>query len=279
MIRFFLIGLTVLGFSITSFTQTLIVGTFNLRYDNPGDTGNLWKNRAPVVASLIRFHQFDILGTQEGLRNQLDDLQKSLPEYAWYGVARDDGKIKGEHSAIFYKKDMFNVLDSGSFWLSEHPEKPGWGWDARNNRICSWLKLQTKKDKKTFFVFNVHFDHRGVQAREESAKLMIQKIKNIATSQPVIFVGDFNGNHQSKWYQYISNSGIVKDALQEAEHPYINNGSFNSFITNNSFTYIIDHVFITSHFQVQRYGILTDTYHGKFPSDHFPVLVELTWHK
>ena len=107
--------------------QQIIAGTFNLRYDNPRDTGNLWKDRAPVAAALIRFHQFDIVGTQEGLRNQLDDLQNALPEYAHYGIGRDDGKSKGEHSAIFYKKEKYNVIDSGDFWLSEHPEKPGWG--------------------------------------------------------------------------------------------------------------------------------------------------------
>lgn len=261
---------------ITSSAQNIITGTFNLRYDNPNDTGNLWKDRAPVAAALIRFHQFDIVGTQEGLLNQLQDLQAKLPEYAYYGIARDDGKTQGEHSAIFYKKDVFNVLDSGDFWLSEHPEKPGFGWDARNNRICSWLKLKRKKDKKVFYVFNVHFDHRGVKARMESGKLVIEKIKAIAGSTPVIFTGDFNGNHESEWYKFINGSGTVKDALSQAKDPYMNNGSFNSFKTNNPSTDIIDHIFITPQFRVKRYGVLTDTYHGKFPSDHYPVLVELS---
>lgn len=260
---------------VSSFTQTMITGTFNLRYDNPGDSGNLWKNRAPIAAALIRFHQFDILGTQEGLRNQLDDLQRELPEYAFYGIGRDDGKARGEYSAIFYKKALFKVVDSGDFWLSEHPERPGFGWDARINRICSWLKLQRVKDKKTFYVFNVHYDHRGVQARIESSKLMLEKIRTIAGNQPVIFTGDFNGNHESEWYLSIKNSGMVKDAFTLADKPYMNNGSFNAFQTNNPATDIIDHIFITRHFSVKRYGILTDTYHGKFPSDHFPVLAEL----
>lgn len=259
-----------------TFSQSITIGTFNLRYDNPRDSGNLWKDRASIAAALIRFHQFDIIGTQEGLKNQLDDLQQNLPEYAHYGIGRDDGKDKGEHSAIFYKRDMFNVLDSGDFWLSEHPEKPGWGWDARNNRICSWLKLRRKKDKKTFYVFNVHYDHQGVQARKESSKLILQKIQEIAGKQPAILTGDFNGNHDSEWYIQINTSGVLKDALSEVEHPYINNGSFNGFKTNNPSNDIIDHIFITSQFRANRYGILTDTYHGKFPSDHYPVLVELT---
>jgi endonuclease/exonuclease/phosphatase family metal-dependent hydrolase len=256
-------------------SQKLIVGTFNIRYDNPGDSGNLWKDRAPVAASLIRFHEFDIVGTQEGLRNQLDDLQQNLPEYAWYGIARDDGQTKGEHSAIFYKKEKFVLVDSGNFWLSQHPEKPGFGWDARNNRICSWVKLKEKAGKKTFYVFNVHYDHRGVEARRESSKLILQKIQQIATNQPVILTGDFNGNHESEWYVAINNSSFLKDVLGQVDKPYISNGSFNSFRTNNPSNDIIDHIFVTRQFQAKRYGILTDTYHGKFPSDHYPVLTEV----
>jgi len=260
-------------------SQTIITGTFNLRYDNPKDSGNLWKDRAPVAASLIRFHEFDIVGTQEGLRNQLDDLQKSLPEYAWYGIGRDDGQAKGEHSAIFYKKEKFNVIDSGDFWLSEHPEKPGFGWDARNNRICSWIKLKEKAGKKSFYVFNVHYDHRGIEARKESSKLIMQKIQSIAGNQPVLLTGDFNGNHQSEWYAFINNGNLLKDALLQVTKPYVNNGSFNSFQSNNPSNDIIDHIFLSKHFRATRYGILTDTYHGKYPSDHYPVLTELVLNK
>lgn len=264
-----------LTLSLSSISQQLIVGTFNIRYDNPRDSGNLWKDRAPVVASLIRFHEFDIVGTQEGLKHQLDDMKNALSEYSYYGKGRDDGQSKGEHSAIFYKKDKYSVIDSGDFWLSQTPEKPGPGWDARLNRICSWIKLRTKQGGKTFYVFNVHYDHQGVQARIESSKLMIDKIKQIAGKQPVIFTGDFNGNHQSEWYLNIKNSGVFRDVLGLVAHPYVNNGSFNSFSANNPSKDIIDHIFISSHFSVRKYGILTDTYHGKFPSDHFPVLAVL----
>ncbi len=257
--------------------QSIISGTFNLRYDNPKDSGNLWKDRAPVVVSLILFHDFDILGTQEGLRNQLDDMQAGLPGYTFFGAGRDDGKSKGEHSAIFYKKDKYLVLDSGNFWLSEHPEKSGPGWDANLNRICSWLKLKDKKSRKLFYVFNVHYDHQGVQARKESSKLILAKIQAIAGTNPVMFTGDFNGNHKSEWYLTITNSPFLKDAFFQAKNPYRNNGSFNSFQSNNPSNDIIDHIFISKQFTVKRYGILTDTYHGKFPSDHFPVLAELSF--
>lgn len=258
-------------------SQTIVVGTFNLRYDNPRDTGNLWKDRAPVAASLIRFHDFDVLGTQEGLENQLEDLEKQLPEYERYGVGRDDGKTKGEHSAIFFKKDKFEKMESGDFWLSENSDKPGPGWDAKLNRICSWVKLKDKKSKKVFYVFNVHYDHQGVEARRQSSQLLLRKIPAIAGKTPVMLTGDFNGNRESEWYTAISTSGVMKDALSLADKPYINNGSFNSFRTNNPSNDIIDHIFMTGQFRVDRYGILTDTYHGKFPSDHYPVLVALTF--
>lgn len=263
--------------SMATKAQQLITGTFNIRYANQNDSGNLWKDRAPVCAALIRFHQFDIVGTQEGLRHQLDDLQAALPGYAFYGLGRDDAKSQGEHSAIFYKKDRFLVKDSGDFWLSEKPSAPGFGWDAKHNRICSWLKLVDKKAQKTIFVFNVHYDHQGVVARTESSKLILQKIAAIAGKGPVILMGDFNGNHQSEWYTMIQQSTALKDTYTLASDPYVPNGSFNAFRPFPQSKDIIDHIFISKPFRVSRYGILTDTYHGKFPSDHFPVLATLEY--
>jgi endonuclease/exonuclease/phosphatase family metal-dependent hydrolase len=252
--------------------QSFIIGTFNVRYDNPKDSGNLWVTRLPVVASLIRFHDFDVLGTQEGLRNQLDDIKNALPEYTYFGVGRDDGQAKGEHSAIFYKTAKFNVLKSGNFWLSTTPEKPGPGWDARLNRICSWVQLQDKKSKKKFYFFNVHYDHQGVQARRESSLLILKKIKEIAGNEPVVFTGDLNGSHDSEWYKSLDASGWLKDTYKQVAHPYANNGSFNGFGATLQKTEIIDHIFVTASFKAQKWGILSDHYHGKYPSDHYPVL-------
>lgn len=263
-------------FFIEGFSQNLTVGTFNLRYDNPKDSGNLWKDRQPVVAALIRFHEFDVLGTQEGLQNQLDGLQLSLPEYSHYGLGRDDGKDKGEHSAIFYRTDKFNLLNKGDFWLSETPEKPGPGWDAHLNRICSWVQLQDKQSKKKFYFFNVHYDHQGVQARKESSKLLLAKINQIAGNEPVVLTGDFNGDHQSQWYKTLAESPLLHDSYKEAKFAYASNGSFNGFGSTLARNEIIDHIFVTPRIAVKRYGILTDTYHGKYPSDHFPVLVSLS---
>ena len=258
--------------------QHLIVGTFNLRYDNSGDTGNRWTERAPVVTSLVRFHGFDVLGTQEGLKNQLDDMSNALPEYARYGIGRDDGKDAGEHSAIFYRKDRFKLLDHGDFWLSETPDKPALGWDATCcKRICSWVKLRDRKAHRALWVFNVHYDHQGVVAREESSKLMLRQIKAIAHNGRVIFTGDLNGGHGTGWYQRIATSGWLQDTYGRAEHPYTNNPSFHAFGHQLAGSEIIDHIFTTPNFSVKRWGILSDSYRGKYPSDHFPVLAEVVY--
>ncbi len=252
--------------------QKIIIGTFNIRYDNPRDTGNLWVDRAPIVSNLIRFHDFDVLGIQEALKNQVDDISTALPEYARYGKGRDDGIDAGEHSAIFYKKDRFTLLKSGDFWLSETPDKPGKGWDATCcNRICSWVYLQDKVTKKRFYTFNVHFDHQGVIARRESGKLMLAKIKEIAGQAPVLLTGDFNGGRDSEWYQTLATSGLLTDVFTKVKFPYANNSSMNGFRTPRGRT-VIDHIFMTKQFTASRWGILTDTYFGKYPSDHFPVL-------
>lgn len=255
--------------------QHMIIGSYNLRYANKNDVGNLWQERKSIVSSLIRFHQFDILGTQEGLRSQLDDLTDALSEFDRYGIGREDGKAEGEHSAIFFNKNKYKLVDKGDFWLSETPDKPSLGWDAAINRICSWVKLSEKSSGKTFYVFNAHYDHKGVLAREESSKLVLKKIKEIAGSAPAIFMGDLNGEPHSKWYQLIAQSGHLKDAYETSPIRYANNGSFNGFGNALEKNNIIDHIFLTSSFSVLRHGILTDTYMGKYPSDHFPVLVEV----
>ncbi len=155
--------------------EPITVASYNLRYNNPGDGVNAWPNRKEMVKALVRYHDFDLFGVQEALRGQLIDLAE-MNEFAFLGKGRDDGKEAGEHSAIFYKKDRFDVLNSGDFWLSQTPDKPGKGWDATCcNRICSWAKFKDKTTKKTFYFFSVHFDHQGVEARRESGKLMVRK--------------------------------------------------------------------------------------------------------
>jgi endonuclease/exonuclease/phosphatase family metal-dependent hydrolase len=276
----FLIALSFLSGLFVA-AQDLRVASYNLRYINANDSinGNGWAVRSPIIAALIRFHDFDIFGTQEGYKNQLDDITDALPQYVYYGRGRDDGKDKGEHSAIFYKKDKFKLLDKGDFWLSQTPDKPSLGWDATCcNRICSWVYLQDKKTGKKFYFFNAHFDHQGVQAREESSKLILQKIKAIAGNAPALFTGDLNGSQSSDWYKAIANSGLLKDTYFQVKYPYANNASFNGFgATKPGNNEIIDHIFISNDFIAKKWGLLTDTYHGKYPSDHFPVMAEISF--
>ncbi len=274
-LRTILTAVLAFGFFVVN-AQSFKVGTFNVRFDNSRDSGNLWVARAPVVANLIRYHDFDVFGVQEALKNQLNDISRALPEYAVYGKGRDDGKEAGEHSSIYYKKDMFKLLKSGDFWLSATPDVPGKGWDATCcNRIASWVQLQDVKSKKKFFMFNVHFDHQGVIARKESGKLMVQKIKEIAGTEPVLLTGDFNGGRESEWYKTLANSTVVRDSYKDVKYPYENNASSNGFRVPRGMG-VIDHIFISKHFKASKWGILTDTYFGKFPSDHFPVAATVT---
>jgi endonuclease/exonuclease/phosphatase family metal-dependent hydrolase len=255
--------------------QELRIATFNMRYDNPGDSLNPWKDRLPVITQMVQFHDFDIFGGQELLHHQVEGLEKNLPAYARHGVGRDDGDRKGEYSPIFFKKEKFKVLDKGNFWLSETPDKPGKGWDASLPRVCSWAQFQEHATGRKFYVFNTHFDHRGVQARKESANLMMAQIKKIAANAPVILAGDFNFDQQHENYTLINSSEALEDTYNLAAVKMTHNGTTNGFNVSSKSDRRIDHIFVTKAFQVNRYGVLTDSYFGKFPSDHFPVLVIL----
>ena len=278
---------------------TMQVGSFNIRYENKGDSlrGNGWGQRCPVIAQLIRFHDFEIFGTQEGKIHALTQLKELLPEYDYIGVGRDDGKVAGEHSAIFYKTEMFDLLDHGDFWLSQTPEVPSVGWDAAMNRICTWGHFREKSTKRDFYYFNLHMDHIGVQARMESAKLVVEKIREICAGKPVILTGDFNVDQTNPIYSVFTGSGILSDSYEICEIRYANDGTANGFDPNSFTKSRIDHVFVTPGTRVIRYGVLTDTYrtmtpeaekyeNGNFPkeisfqayqartpSDHFPVKV------
>ena len=260
--------------AVSQTKNTMIVASYNIRYENPHDGIHSWNNRKEQVKSLIQFHDFDIFGTQEAVYNQVLDIAK-LEQYAHYGKGRDDGKQAGEHCAIFYKKELFNLLDSGDFWLSETPDKPSLGWDAPNcKRICSWVKLIDKRSNKEFYFFSVHFDHQGKEARRESGKLMVSKIKEITNGKPVICVGDFNSTPDSEQILYIQT--FLKDAFQVSEQP-----PYGPCGTSNGFRYDvvpinrIDYIFISKQIDVFKYGVLTDSYELRFPSDHLPVVTEI----
>ena len=273
----FIVALSCAFFMQFAFAQSstsMNVASYNLRYNTKNDGVNAWPNRKEMVKALIQFHEFDLFGTQEGLRGQLDDIAE-LPDYAFLGAGRDDGKTAGEHSAIFYRKTRFTVLDSGNFWLSETPDIPGKGWDATCcNRICSWAKFTDKTTRKSFFFFSVHFDHQGVVARQESGKLMVQKIKQIAGNTPVILTGDFNSTPDTEQINAIQT--LLSDTYQATKTPpYGPVGTFNSFKFDAPFNDRIDYVFVSKQFDVLKYGALTDANEQRYPSDHLPVVTRL----
>ncbi|RYU97150.1 endonuclease/exonuclease/phosphatase family protein [Emticicia agri] len=251
----------------------ITVATYNLRYNTANDGVNAWPNRKEFVKALVSYHGFDIFGTQEGLRGQLNDIAE-LNEFAFLGAGRDDGKEAGEHSAIFYRKDRFKVLKSGNFWLSETPEKPGKGWDATCcNRICSWAKFKDLKTKKDFYFFSVHFDHQGVEARRQSGKLMVKKIQEIANDAPVICVGDLNSLPDTEQVKEIQT--ILNDAHNvSAMPPYGPEGTFNAFKFDAPMKNRIDYIFTDKRINVLKYGVLTDAKDQRYPSDHQPVVIK-----
>jgi endonuclease/exonuclease/phosphatase family metal-dependent hydrolase len=255
---------------------TLNMATYNLRYNTVNDSANAWPYRKELVKALIRYHGFDIVGTQEGLREQLNDLAQ-MQEYAFTGVGRDDGKLAGEHSAIFYRKDKFELLATGDFWLSETPAKPSKGWDATCcNRLCTWAKFKVKQTGKVFFVFNVHFDHQGVEARKQSARLLLQQMKTIAADAVTICMGDLNSTPETE--QISTLRGVLQDAYEATQMaPYGPVGTFNGFRWNSIPKDRIDYIFVSRPVRVLTYAALSDGANLRYPSDHFPVLAKLEW--
>lgn len=257
--------------------KPLLVASYNIRYDNPNDGVNSWSNRKEEVKALISFYDFDIFGTQEGLIGQLQDIA-GLEQYAFTGNGRDDGQQAGEHSAIFYKKARFKLLGAGNFWLSETPDVPSMGWDAVCcKRICSWGKFEDLSSGKKFYFFSVHFDHQGVEARRQSGKLMVRKITEIAKGLPVICVGDFNSTPETE--QIAAMQTILNDACKVSEQPpYGPVGTTNSFKFDAPMKSRIDYIFVSKQITVQKYGVLTDSYDRKYPSDHQPVVAKMVIH-
>ena len=260
-------------FAFAQKNTPVVIATYNIRYNNPGDSLNAWSHRKENVKALIRFHEFDIFGTQEGLIDQMNGISE-MEAYARTGHGRDDGKEAGEHSAIFYKKDRFKLIESGDFWLSETPEKPGKGWDAKCcNRICSWGKFQDIQTKKIFYFFSVHFDHQGIVARKESGKLMVKKIQEIAKNAPVICVGDFNSTPETEQIQAMQT--ILNDSYKVTQDPpYGPVGTFNAFKFDAPMKHRIDYIFVSKGINVLKYGVLTDAKDQRYPSDHQPVMIK-----
>ncbi len=265
-----------------SFAQQLNVMTFNIRLNTASDSLNAWPYRKDLVASQVLFHDAKILGVQEALHDQVLDLKERLPKYKFCGGGRDDGKTKGEYSAIFYDSTRFAALATATFWLSETPAIPGSkSWDAAITRICTWVKFKDLKTKKIFFVFNTHFDHMGKTARRESAALIREKVYSIAKNTPAIIMGDFNSTPDSDAYQLLADKKEAKhftDAkeISQTGH-YGPTGTFNGFGAKERDDKPIDFIFLKGRWKVLKHASISQTWQGRFASDHFAVMAGLSY--
>lgn len=255
--------------------------TFNIRLSTLADGLNAWPLRKDIAAGTISFYQPHVAGLQEVLVSQLKDLRKLLPEYAWVGVGRDDGKEAGEYNPIFFRKDRFRLLETSTFWLSEEPDKPGIkGWDAACARVVTWARLRDTWTGGILVAFNTHFDHMGERARRESASLVLSAMRRIAGEAPVVLTGDFNCTREDPPYQTLVDAGgrtpFLRDARDASPRdPYGPSYSFNGFRADPGSGLPIDHIFIGPSFTVLHAGILPGTWAGRFVSDHNPVLADI----
>jgi endonuclease/exonuclease/phosphatase family metal-dependent hydrolase len=255
--------------------QVIRIMTYNIRYATVNDGDNQWEQRKDFLSDQISFQAADIFGIQEGLGHQVDYLAEQRASFKFIGVGRDDGVKKGEYCAIFYNMEKFDLLGQNTFWLSTTPEEVSVGWDAAMERICTYGFFMDKASGTMFWVFNTHFDHIGELAREKSAQLLVQKIKEVNKDDfPVILMGDFNLNDQSKPIRYLS--AKFNDSRDiSLNRPFGPFGTFNEFKFHEPVQDRIDYIFCSKeNIQVQKYAVLTDSKDSKYPSDHFPVLVE-----
>jgi endonuclease/exonuclease/phosphatase family metal-dependent hydrolase len=267
-------------FVVLAMAQDLNVMTFNIRLNTPADSLNAWPYRKDKVASQILFHEAHIIGVQEALHEQILDLQQRLPTYKYAGVGRDDGNEKGEYSAIFYDATRLLALQTKTFWLSETPEIPGSkSWDAAITRIVTWIKFRDKKTKKIFFAFNTHFDHLGQVARRESAKILLQKIKEIAGTTAAIITGDFNAHPADEPIKVIMDQSDplhLTDSKEVSVKPHYGpGGTFNGFKEKERDDQPIDYIFLKGKWKVLNHATISQTWEGKFASDHFAVWAQL----
>ncbi len=278
-------------------SANISIGTFNIKCAQTPDANN-WAQRSDSVKRLVRFHDFDVIGTQEGWLHQLDDIKSDDSIYEYVADPREDGEQKGETCAIFYKPSKYDLLLNGRFWLSETPSKPSMGWDARHKRICTWVKLRDKASKKIFFVFNVHLDNLGARARANSARLLVEKIKSTAGKDPFFLVGDFNSSPSSEAILYLTTKGFIDAKNASRTPPYGPKETWHNYTCApvEKQPDRIDCILVSPGIEIERYGVLTDRLcdlikddsifgananskgarwsNIRTPSDHYPVLVK-----
>ena len=274
--------LQILFFSTLLFAQKdkpIDAMSFNIRYDNPEDGKQNWHHRKENVVGMINFYDLDIIGMQEVLVMQLNYLEANLKQYGIVGVGREDGKKKGEFAPIFYRKNRFKKLKSGTFWLSDTPQKVSRGWDADLERIATWAVFKDKATGKEFIFMNTHFDHIGEVARVESAKLLKQKSMELAKGLPLILTGDFNLVPESE--------GIKTLIEPDGDNTLVNSSSVAASTYGPDWTTcgfdnrplkerkIIDYIFVKEVSKVNKYAVFSEMLNDIFLSDHCPVFAQI----
>ncbi|MFD1170761.1 endonuclease/exonuclease/phosphatase family protein [Oceanobacillus caeni] len=262
-------------------TETEVkVMTYNIRFLNDRDASpHTWEERLPTITQLIEDYKPDVFGTQEAVYQQLNDLKAHLPNYKWVGVGREGG-INGEHTAIFYNKIRFSLIEHGNFWLSDTPNEPGSkNWENKIPRIATWVKLFDKESEQQFYVFNTHFDHHSVESRIKSAKLIIEQINELNTTLPILLTGDFNSYKNSLPFKIFINKGDFVDTWSESDNKI--NGDFgtvNHFYdpTGGGPNQRFDWILAKGNVSTKSIEIIVDRNNYQFPSDHYPVLANLT---
>ncbi|TKG90762.1 endonuclease/exonuclease/phosphatase family protein [Puteibacter caeruleilacunae] len=253
--------------------NNISVMSFNLRYDEPADGKNQWTNRKVACVEMIKKTEPSVFSIQEGLHHQVTYLDEHLVNYKYVGQGRDDGHTGGESNAIFYSTAQFELLDNQTFWLSETPDEPSYGWDAECKRIVTWAKLKDLKSDKTVFVFNTHFDHKGKTARKESAKLLVNKIHEIAdANSPIFITGDFNALIRSSIFDPITDEYF--SARRFADYSD-NTKSFNFFgrwyLSRN-----IDFIFYQNAHALS-FRTVSEDYGVPYISDHYPIITHFNY--
>lgn len=254
----------------------LKIMTFNLRVHVESDGDNAWPNRTQAVAGTIRKHDPDIIGIQEGLHTMLADLEPLLPEYAWIGEGRDGGH-EGEHTAIFYKRSRWDVVESGNFSLSEKPEQLGVkSWDTSHSRMCTWATFRSRGGDR-FAAFNTHLDHVGGEAQRKGMELIRERMRGLRdrTGLPIILTGDFNVIPEHDAVAALEREGYlnVYSVLREGNREV--GGTVHHFMGGESGD-TIDYIFLTPDWRVHSVVIDRERHDGRYPSDHYPVVAEVS---